>query len=73
LVAEITFGKYFGVIISQEKGEGEFEITGHSLTEGGIVDYSFGKNPGVGKVSLRTFLEAIEDAQSRLTALRKSK
>jgi hypothetical protein len=41
LVAEITFGEYFGAIVSQEKGEGEFEITAHSLNQEGIADYSF--------------------------------
>jgi hypothetical protein len=71
LVAEITFGKYFGVIISQEAGEGQFEITAHSLTPDGIKDYSFGKNPAEGKVSLQSFLDAIAEAQARLTGLRK--
>ena len=72
LVAEITFGKYFGVIISQEKGEGEFEITCHSIAESGIADYSFGKNPLQGKVPLRVFVDTIEEAQARLIALRRS-
>jgi len=71
-VAEITFGKYFGLIISQEKGAGIYELTAHSLTEDGVVDYHFGKNPSEGKISLKVFLDAVHEATSRLDALQKS-
>jgi hypothetical protein len=61
----------FCVIVSQEKGEGEFESTAYSRTQAGLSDWCFGKNLSKGKVLLNAFRDAIAEAESRLIALRR--
>jgi hypothetical protein len=71
LVAEITFGEYFGLIISQESGEGSFEVTAHSLTPEGAVDFQYGRSPAGARVSLSDFTKALETAVQRLHELQR--
>lgn len=69
LVAEIAFPDNFGLIISQEKEEGVFDISVHSFRKNSECEFAYCKNIDLAKVPLSVLLEAIQDAVSELKRL----
>src|SRR5690348_73593 len=71
LIAEITFGHKFGLVISQERSEGVFEISVHSFRKDSEHAFAYGKNIEDAKIPLSLLTEAIERAVSELKRLRR--
>lgn len=69
LIAEILFPKKFGLIVSQEKGEGLFEVSLHSFRENAGADFDYARNVNVAKIPLDALNSAIEEAVSELKRL----
>ena len=69
LIAEIKFSNKFGMIISQEKKEGRYEISLHSFSNNSADDFDYCKNIDENKVPLSAFQESIETAISELRRL----
>jgi hypothetical protein len=72
LIAEILFPNNFGLIVSQEKGEGIFEVSVHSLRTGAAEDFDYSKNNNAAKIPLETLYSAIQEAMSELKRLARS-
>jgi hypothetical protein len=66
LIAEIIFHNRFGIILSQEKAPGDFQISVHSFIKDAAEDFDFSKNKDEHKIPLTTFCEAIQKAKQEL-------
>ncbi|MEZ5935011.1 MAG: hypothetical protein R3F54_24385 [Alphaproteobacteria bacterium] len=71
LIAEIRFPGKGGVIVSQENGQGMFEISLHSFRERSADDFDFCRNIDDAKMPLADLMEAIGKATSELGRLKK--
>lgn len=71
LIAEILFPKKLGLIVSQERGEGIFEISVHSFVKEQANNFDYCKNMEQQKVALDDVIEAIEAATAELKRLAK--
>lgn len=71
LIAEITFEDKAGIIISQEKGQGIFEVSFHSFSSTAGEDFDFSKNIPELKISLEDVKSAIDEAVRELVRLRR--
>lgn len=71
LIAEIHFPGKAGLIISQEKKAGEFEISVHAFRPSSADDFDYSRNVADAKFPLAELREAIENAVSELERLRK--
>lgn len=71
-IAEILFPKNFGLIISQEKGEGDFEVSVHSFREDASNNFDYNRNVDAAKVSLNVLNSAIQEAVSELKRLERN-
>lgn len=69
LIAEVLFPNNFGLIVSQEKGEGVFEVSVHSFRENAGDDFDYSKNIDVSKILLDSLNSAIQEAVSELRRL----
>jgi hypothetical protein len=66
LVAIIHFPHKFGLIVSQERAPGEYEVSVHSFIESAADDYDFQrKNHGM-CVSMEDLLSALSEAKEQL-------
>lgn len=72
LIAEILFPNNFGLIISQKRGVGVFDISVHSLRTGAECDFDYTKNVESAKVPLQVLNEAITAGIAELTKLARS-
>lgn len=72
LIAEITFPGKFGAIISQEKKQGEYEVSFHSFSPSSGVDFNFTRNISSAKVPLKSLVEALDVAVYELDRLKRS-
>jgi hypothetical protein len=68
LIAEIYFEGKFGIIISQEKGEGIFDISIHSFDNSG-ENFDYTRNVDSLKIPLEALNESIDRAISELKRL----
>lgn len=68
LIAEIFFERNFGLIISQEKGEGVYDISVHCFDNAGD-DFDYTKNVNSRKIPLEALNESIQYAMSELKRL----
>lgn len=68
-IAEIYFPNNFGLIVSQERGEGIFEISVHSFRKGAEGDFDYTRNIDDAKVPLEALNSAIQEAVSELKRL----
>lgn len=69
LIAEITFPKKAGLIISQENGQGNFEISLHSLSANAADDFDYSRNVEAHKIPVDDILRAIHAATAELRRL----
>lgn len=69
LIAEILFPHNFGLIISQEKGEGVFEVSVHSFRDNAADDFDYTRNNDASKIPLETLRSAVQEAVSELERL----
>jgi len=69
LIAEITFPKKAGLIISQEKGQGDFEISLHSLSANAADDFDYSRNVEAHKIAVDDILGSIHAAIAELRRL----
>lgn len=69
LIAEILFPKKFGLLISQEKGEGNFEVSVHSFKDSASDNFDYNRNVDADKVSLSALTSAISEGVSELERL----
>ena len=72
LIAEINFPGKAGVIVSQEKAPGEFEISLHSFADAAGDNFDYCRNIEDAKIPLSELSGAIEKAVSELKRLKKS-
>lgn len=68
-IAEIMFPNNFGLIISQEKGEGNFEVSLHSLRADAADDFDYCRNVDSAKIPLEVLNASIQKAISELKRL----
>ena len=73
LIAEIEFDNKLGIIVSQESGEGVFEISIYSLHNQSNSEFYDMKNKEESKVPLEYFLDSIHAAQEELIRLKRTK
>lgn len=71
LIAEVDFRGKAGIIISQEKKEGVFEISLHSFKNNAGDDFDYCRNVNAVKIPLDEFLEAINRCTSELHRLQR--
>jgi hypothetical protein len=71
-IAEIHFPGKAGIIISQEKNPGEFEISLHSFSDSAGDNYDYCRNVSSEKILLPDLKEAIEKAVAELQRLKKT-
>ncbi len=71
-IAEIAFTEKLGLIISQERGEGDFEISLHSFFENAREEYSLSRNKDEHKIPLVDLQEAISLGMKELTRLKRT-
>lgn len=70
-IAEIHFPGKVGIIVSQEKQPGEFEVSLHSFGEKSGNDFDYCRNIDDAKIPLSELNEAIENAVNELKRLKK--
>ncbi|MEL7028200.1 MAG: hypothetical protein AAGL49_03090 [Pseudomonadota bacterium] len=69
LIATIRFSNVLGVIVSQERARGDFDLSFHSFAEHAKDSFSDERNLKEQKLPLKDLLQAIEIAKSKLIAL----
>lgn len=69
LIAEIHFPKKFGLIVSQEKGEGDFEMSMHSFSRKAEDNFTYCRNIDREKIPLDVLNQSIQQAVSELRRL----
>ena len=71
LIAEIHFPDRFGLIVSQERGEGLFDVSVHSFNADAADTFDYNRNIADDKVPLSSLIEAIDRAKSELVRLKR--
>jgi hypothetical protein len=72
LIAEIHFPDHFGLIISQERGEGLFDVSAHSFSADAPDNFDYTRNTRNNKIPLSQLIEAIDRAKSELVRLKRA-
>jgi hypothetical protein len=71
LIAEIHFPGKCGFIVSQERGEGDFDVSVHSFGADQQSHFDFNRNVERAKIPLADLLLALNTATSELIRLRR--
>lgn len=71
IVAEIIFPGKFGLILSRENDEEDFELSVHSFLPTAADDFDATKNVPQAKVRLREFRRILDAAEARYRSLSK--
>lgn len=71
-IAEIHFPGKAGVIVSQEKGSGEFELSIHSFNSSSGDNFDYCRNIDEAKIPLSELNEALEKAVNELKRLKQA-
>lgn len=69
LIAEISFPSVCGIIISQEKGEGNYEVSLHSFSPQASDNFDYTKNTEGDKIPLDALMDSLKLATDRLKSL----
>lgn len=70
-VAEIHFPGKAGILISQERGPGEFDISIHSFDSEAPSNFDYCRNINAWKIPFQDFMSALDEAISELQRLKK--
>jgi hypothetical protein len=73
LVAEIVFPGRAGLIVSQERGDGIFEVSLHSFMPDQQSDFDFSRKVEAAAVPVSQLVEALSEATSELQRLARRK
>ena len=72
LVAEIMFPDIGGLIVSQENGPGQFEVSFHSFNEKSAGNFDYCRNVESEKIQLNDLIKALKCATNELKRLSKT-